>query len=285
MLFRRARKPEPLPPELASDTVNMYRREVNFARSLRKPTPLSLGLLISIVLIHVGVLALDLSPAVPNIDGQDGLALMFGAKINKLFWEGQVWRVISSMFLHGGWLHLLFNGYAVYILGPILERLYGPRRFLVLYMFSGTVAGFASVLFTDGPSVGASGAIFGCLGALVVLGFKFRRLLPPRVARAFGVGLLPWVVINLVIGLIPDLPIDNAAHVGGLVAGTALALTLRSALHGSSAGWRKWGLEAAFVCSFLLIAFGLVFMLHQVLVCAGTGARFFLCYPAELLGQ
>lgn len=265
------------------EVVDTYRREANFARALRQPTPLTWGLLGSLLAIHAVFIFVEYSGLTPA--GQGGLGLLFGAKINELVWEGQTWRLVSSLFLHGGFLHLAFNGYALYLLGPLLERLYGTRRFMVLYVFSGLCASIASVFFTDGPSVGASGAIFGMLGALVVFGLKFRASLPPRVARAFGAGLLPWVAINLVIGLIPGLPIDNAAHVGGLIAGSALAVTMGSALGAPPRGLRNLGLEIAFGLCMIAIAAGLVFMLHEVATCAGAGPRFFACYPAHLLAR
>jgi rhomboid protease GluP len=263
--------------------IDTYRREANFARSLRQPTPLTWGLLGSLLAIHLAFLFAENSGLTPA--GQGGLALLFGAKINELVWAGQSWRLVSALFLHGGFLHLAFNGYALYLLGPLLERLYGGRRFLVIYVFSGLAASVASVFFTDGPSVGASGAIFGMLGALVVFGLKYRASLPPRIARAFGVGLLPWVGINLVIGLIPGLPIDNAAHVGGLVAGTALSVTMGSALAGKPKRLNDIALEIAFGLCMLLIAAGLVFMLHELATCAGAGPRFFACYPPHLLAR
>lgn len=266
-----------------ADVVDTYRREANFARSLRQPTPLTWGLLGAILAIHLTFLFAENSGLTPA--GQGGLSLLFGAKINELVWQGQSWRLVSSMFLHGGFLHLAFNGYALYLLGPLLERMYGMRRFLIIYVFSGLAASAASVVFTDVPSVGASGAIFGMLGALVVFGLKFRASLPPRVARAFGAGLLPWVAINLVIGLIPGLPIDNAAHVGGLIAGTALSITMGSALAGPAKGARSWFLEVCFGLCLLVIAAGLVFMLHEVAACAGAGPRFFACYPSHLLAR
>mgnify|MGYP002630979733 CR=1 FL=1 len=265
------------------DVVDTYRREANFARALRQPTPLTWGLLGIVLAVHITFLFAEHSGLTPA--GQGGLSLLFGAKINELVWEGQSWRLVSSQFLHGGFLHLAFNGYALYLIGPLLERLYGGRRFLVIYVFSGLAGSVASVFFTDGPSVGASGAIFGMLGALVVFGLKFRTSLPPRVARAFGAGLLPWVAINLVIGLIPGLPIDNAAHIGGLIAGTALSVTMGSALAGKPRGIRSVALEVAFGLCILLIAVGLVFMLHQLATCAGAGPRFFACYPEHLLAR
>lgn len=266
-----------------SESIERYRREANFTRALRPATPLSLGLIVALLSIHLALWALDTTLRVAGYD--TGPSLFHGAKVNALVLEqSQWWRLVSATFLHGGFLHLAFNVYAVFVLAPILERLYGARRFLVIYMVSGLGGSMASLFFNEGVSVGASGAIFGLLGALLVFGFKFRSLLPPRLRSAFGIKLIPWVIINLVIGFIPGLRIDNAAHIGGLLAGVIVALPLSTALKPAPRGWRAAALEVAFVLCFVLIAWGLVFMTRQAMLCGGNGARFLACYPKALLG-
>lgn len=262
--------------------IDRYRREANFTRALRQPTPLSLSLLIVLACVHLGAAVTD---TVLGAAGQAlGPSLLHGAKINGLVWGGQWWRLISATFLHGGVLHLVFNAYALFVLGPVVERLYGSRRFLLMYMACGVLSSLASLLFTAGASVGASGAIFGMLGALLVFGFKNRAQLPPRVSRAFGVGLLPWVVINLVIGFIPGLQIDNAAHIGGLLTGVLVSWPMRTTLSGAPVRWRRAGLEVCFALSLLAAVWGIVSMLHQLMVC-GAAADYLRCYPLALLGS
>jgi len=262
------------------------RREVNFPRLLRRPAPVSYGLLGAVVLLHLAVFlfAQLVGDRLPSSAPAFDLALMHGAKINALVLGGQWWRLSSAMFLHGGFIHLVFNGYAIFLLGPLLERIYGSRRFLFIYMASGLASELASVLFTEGPSVGASGALFGLLGALLVFGVKARHTVPVRVARAFSVRLLPWVVVNLAIGFIPGLPFDNAAHIGGLVTGAVLAVGLGSTLAGEVRGVRAVALEAAFLASCLAAAWGLVFMARQVALCSTSAADFLQCHPASLIG-
>ena len=164
----------------------------------------------------------------------------YGAKYNSLIDAGEWWRFVTPVFIHIGWLHLLVNMYSLFMLGPYVERLYGSARFVFFWIVTG-VAGVAASYFAssvggqpgffgrflfrggDGPSAGASGALFGLVGVLFVFGIKFRHELPEGFKRAFGFGMLPTILINLAIGYtIPF--IDNAAHLGGFAAGAVLAL-------------------------------------------------------------
>jgi membrane associated rhomboid family serine protease len=164
----------------------------------------------------------------------------FGAKYNSLIDEGQWWRFVTPVFLHIGPIHLLANMYGLWVLGPYVERLYGSAKFVVFWVVAG-VAGVAASYLTvlppgtavgpiarflfranDGPSAGASGALFGLIGVLFIFGIKYRQELPEGFKQAFGTGMLPTILINIFIGY--SLPfIDNAAHLGGLAAGMAMA--------------------------------------------------------------
>ncbi len=264
--------------------VDHYRREVNYARTLRREARVSRLLLALTVAVHLGVVALGRALAWRwGLEGDGlGVALAFGAKINGLVWSGgEVWRLASAVFLHGGLLHVAFNGYALYVMGPLVEKLYGSRRLVVLYMVSGLASEVASALWTPGMSVGASGAIFGLLGALVVFGWKFRAWLPRGVARRLSYGMLPWVVVNLAIGFIPGLPFDNAAHLGGLAAGMIAALGLSTPLVGEGGRLQRWGLEVLTALAWIAVAWGLVFMALQVVRCGGGVARFEACHPLD----
>jgi membrane associated rhomboid family serine protease len=180
--------------------------------------------------------------------GADGGTLIaYGAKLNSLINEQrQWWRFVTPIFLHirlpgFGPMHILVNMYGLWMIGPYVERLYGSAKFVVFWIVTGiagvaasyltvrpgmNVGTLASFLFknADGPSAGASGALFGLIGVLFVFGLKFRHELPEGFKRAFGVGMLPTIFINLFIGFIARGYIDNAAHLGGLLAGAALAL-------------------------------------------------------------
>src|SRR5436853_2340390 len=153
------------------------------------------------------------------------LTLMaFGVKSNPEIAQGQWWRFVTPIFIHIGMLHLLFNSYALWIVGPQVEKLYGSARFVILYVLTGVAGVFGSYMFHPyAVSAGASGAIFGLFGVLLVFGIRYRSSIPPFFKRAVGTGVLPVIAINLVIGFTLSSMVDNAAHVGGLIAGAVLA--------------------------------------------------------------
>jgi rhomboid protease GluP len=139
--------------------------------------------------------------------------------------QGQYWRLVTSMFLHGGILHLALNGWALYQLGGLFEIWLGSSRLLAVYFLSGIAGSIASVLWTEGPSVGASGAIFGLLGALIAFLLRRHQALTPG-AKSLLMQLVMWAVINVFFGFSTP-GIDNAAHLGGCAAGLLLGLVLR----------------------------------------------------------
>src|SRR5947199_9184949 len=149
--------------------------------------------------------------------------MAFGVKSNAQIDQDQLWRFVTPIFIHIGLLHLFFNSYALWIVGPQVEKLYGSTRFVILYVVTGVAGVFGSYFYhPQSISAGASGAIFGLFGVLLVFGIRYRRSIPPFFKRAVGTGVLPVIVINLIIGFtIPG--IDNSAHLGGLIAGAVLA--------------------------------------------------------------
>ena len=156
----------------------------------------------------------------------DATLMAFGVKSNFQIDNGEIWRFVTPIFIHIGILHLAFNSYALWVIGPQVEKLYGGPRFLLLYVLTG-IAGVAASYWYHPlvPSAGASGAIFGMLGVLLVFSVKYRRTVPAFFSRALGKGILLTVGINLVIGWQIE-QVDNAAHVGGLLAGALLALVV-----------------------------------------------------------
>ena len=149
--------------------------------------------------------------------------MAFGVKANGEIARGQWWRFVTPIFIHIGMLHIFFNSYALWIVGPQVEKLYGSARFVILYVLTGVAGVIGSYFYhPETISAGASGAIFGLFGVLLVFGIRYRSAIPPFFKRAVGTGVLPVIVINLIIGFtIPQ--IDNSAHIGGLLAGAALA--------------------------------------------------------------
>jgi rhomboid protease GluP len=153
--------------------------------------------------------------------------LAFGSKNAALIHSGQIWRLLTPIFLHGGWLHLIVNELSLLMLGVPMEQIYGARKFFLIYMFAG-VAGFAASTLRapEVMSVGASGAIFGLVGAGLIFPVRFRSLVPERARSLILKQLSIVTAVNLGIGFALSHYVDNYAHMGGLVGGAFLALFL-----------------------------------------------------------
>ncbi len=151
----------------------------------------------------------------------DEAMVRLGAIVPGLLQRGEWWRLIAAMFLHGGWLHWATNSWALYQLGMLYETLFGSPRFAFIYFASGICASIASSLYQHGPAVGASGAIFGILGAFI---FSIRRSPQYRHqpwTRGLTGQLIFWILVNIGIGLYFPF-IDNVAHMAGLATGLLL---------------------------------------------------------------
>ena len=142
------------------------------------------------------------------------------AKINEFILQGQLWRLITPILLHGNVLHILMNMYALFIIGPVIERSYGWRRFLALYLLAGVFGNVLSFLFTAEPSLGASTSIFGLIAAQAIYVYRNRTFFG-RAAQPMLINMVIIIFINLAIGLIPG--IDYWGHVGGLIGGLVFA--------------------------------------------------------------
>lgn len=152
-----------------------------------------------------------------------------GANYGPAVFHGQWWRLVTSMFLHGGFVHLLLNGWALFQLAALFEIWLGSGKLLLVYFVSGIAGSLASDLFTRDASVGASGAIFGLLGALIGFLLRQRGALTPQ-AKSLLTQLVGWAVINVFFGFSTP-GIDNAAHLGGCAAGFLLGLVVRERPH------------------------------------------------------
>ena len=136
--------------------------------------------------------------------------------------EGQIYRLFTGMFLHGGLVHLLFNCYALYVIGSQVESFLGKFKFLVIYLVAGISGALFSMIFGGNyASIGASGAIFGLMGALVYFGYHYRVYLGNVVKSQ----IIPLIVLNLALGFFMT-GIDNFAHIGGLIGGTLMSIAL-----------------------------------------------------------
>lgn len=141
--------------------------------------------------------------------------------------DGEYWRLLTVTLVHGGLLHLGMNMYALWIVGPLAEALYGRALYLAMYLTAGLGGSIASYLFLANPAVGASGAIFGLFG-LVFAATYFHKPLLRAQARAITSQIGILIVLNLIIGfgIGGFAAIDNAAHVGGLIVGGWLGLLI-----------------------------------------------------------
>ena len=148
------------------------------------------------------------------------ILVLFGAKVNELIVAGQYWRLLTACFIHIGIVHLAFNVYALYAFGRQVESRFGPRRFLALYLVSGLCGSVLSFLGSDALSAGASGAIFGLVGATITYYARYRQEFGES-GRKQLINLLIVAGYNLIWGLIQP-GIDNWGHIGGLVGGLAL---------------------------------------------------------------
>ena len=140
--------------------------------------------------------------------------LILGANYAPLVKNGEIFRLITYAFLHGSIIHLLVNMYSLFIVGRQIENNFGKVRLLIIYFISALSGGLLSALFSDGISIGASGAIFGLLGALLYFGLHFRLYLTDALISK----IIPIIILNLLIGFTVT-GIDNACHIGGLIGG------------------------------------------------------------------
>jgi rhomboid protease GluP len=171
---------------------------------------------------------------IPELLGVTGLVQDLGAKSNAAIRSGEYYRFLTAMFLHAGLTHIMFNAFALYSLGLDVERFFGHARFLAIYMVAGLGGGVASYALSPNDSVGASGAIFGLIGALAAFFYQSRKLFGEMSRQQIG-SLIFVTLINLGIGFTTP-RIDNYAHIGGLLAGALAGMLLAPRL--SVDAWR-----------------------------------------------
>lgn len=146
--------------------------------------------------------------------------LKYGANLDVLVKNGEYYRLFTCIFLHIGIMHLLCNLYSLYVIGREVENLFGKIKYIIIFILSGIFGSIMSLAFTHNTiSAGASGAIFGLLGALLYFGMHYRTYLGEAIKRS----IIPIIVVNLIIGFFAE-GIDLAAHIGGLVGGVLVAM-------------------------------------------------------------
>ncbi|MBZ5515277.1 MAG: rhomboid family intramembrane serine protease [Acidobacteriia bacterium] len=182
----------------------------------RRYRPIATLVLVSLNVAIFALMELSGGSKMPQV------LLNFGACYGPFIRRGEYWRLVMPMFLHIGYVHLILNITGLFVLGRILESVYGYGRFALLYVASGIGSSLLSMTLSPNVSAGASGAIFGIAGAMLTAGYLHRSAIPRHWRRAFGGGILPLIVLNLALGYaIPG--IDNWGHLGGLVTGMVLS--------------------------------------------------------------
>ena len=134
---------------------------------------------------------------------------------------GEYYRLLTGIFLHGGLFHLLFNCYALWIIGNQIESYMGRCKYLIIYLFSGLMGALFSITFSNYASIGASGAVFGLLGSMLYFGYHYRIYLGSVIKSQ----IIPLIIFNLVLGFIIS-GVDNFAHIGGLLGGALITVAL-----------------------------------------------------------
>lgn len=133
--------------------------------------------------------------------------------------NGEYYRLLSCIFMHGGIIHLLCNMYCLYVIGPQVESFFGKIKYIVIYLLSGIIGSLMSLSITNSISLGASGAIFGLLGSILYFGYHYRVYL----SQAIKSQIIPLIVLNIFLGFILN-GVDNAAHIGGLIGGILVSM-------------------------------------------------------------
>jgi membrane associated rhomboid family serine protease len=226
--------------------VSPARRAKAFAAT--SPTALMLGVIFVVFIVEIAR-----SGGRINLTAQ-GLVDM-GALVPAFVAEGQYWRLLSAMFLHATLIHILLNAYALYLFGPFVEEHFGRRWFLPIYLVSGFLASVASYTFrgledVGAVGVGASGAIAGLLGAFIAYNFRRRHL---SLAQGNLRTALMIILLNAVFGFVVP-AVDNAAHLGGLVAGIAAGAVVEGFGPRSARTATRWAGLAALVALGVVLA-------------------------------
>lgn len=176
---------------------------------------------VTYALIAINIIVFLLMYILGNGSRDVSTLIKFGANYSLLVKGGQYYRLLTSAFLHIGFIHLLVNCYALYVIGPQIESFYGKIKYLLIYLSSAIFGSLLSTLFSTGISAGASGAIFGLMGAMVYFGYHYRVYLDGVLKSQ----IIPLIIVNLALGFMLS-GIDNAAHIGGLVGGALVSMSL-----------------------------------------------------------
>ena len=177
---------------------------------MTKRYPVTTGLIVVNVLVFLAMMVVDSSQSYTTL-------VDFGAKVNYRIVDGMLWHLFTPMFLHGGLLHLAFNSLALYYVGPLVEKFYGPKRYLLMYLLIGVIASIGSFITSNHISLGASGAIYGLFAFHLYLFILNRE----GYQEIFGTQMFAVIGINLVYTF-TNPTIDKAGHIFGFLGGLAI---------------------------------------------------------------
>jgi rhomboid protease GluP len=210
-----------LPRTVSQDAVELAEFEAKLAAKA-KWAPVAIAMLVLNLLVFAAFGYLG-----GGFDKADSeMLIRWGSNFGPLTTDGQWWRLLSSAFLHGGIVHIAVNMYTLYDIGRLSERLFGSAAFLTLYVLSALLGSAASVWWNPSVnSVGASGALFGVLGATLVYMLDKRNGVPPSVMTTHAISIAVFVIYGVFNGLAKT-GIDNAAHLGGLAGGVIAGFAL-----------------------------------------------------------
>ncbi len=188
------------------------------------------------------------------LHGNDELVELFGNNY-ELVQSGQIYRLFTCMFVHSDTMHILLNMYALYTIGPVVERYYGKGKYLFIYIISGLLGSVFSGVFmsANSISIGASGAIFGLLGSICYFTYYYRATLQGILRGS----IIPVIVINLIIGFLSP-SIDLSAHIGGLIGGILVSMGL-----GIGDKYRKSDQINGFIVFIVMFAFLMYMMMTK----------------------
>jgi rhomboid protease GluP len=176
---------------------------------------------IALIAVNIAMYAVTAFLSRDLVNSNINVLIELGAKDNSLIAAGQYWRLITCVFLHGGIFHLAINMYSLYAVGPVIERFFGRKKYLIVYFFSGVCSSLLSYYMTPDVSIGASGAIFGILGACLVFAVEMKD----QIGKEFMINVIAVIALNLFLGFSVAM-IDNYGHIGGLLGGIASSFLL-----------------------------------------------------------
>lgn len=206
---------------------------IDFERGMRRIPPV----VVLIIAVNIAVFAWEIGSGVfvsskETIEAggaiQGATLIDAGALVRAKVLAGEWWRMVTAMFLHGGFDHIIGNMIVLYIVGMAAEHAFGSTRMLLVYFAGGLAGSTLSLLASPGPSVGASGAVFGVLSAVVVTLYRHQKHFYVRDKR-IGIVLAGWAGYQLLTGFLTPF-VDNFAHLGGIIGGAVAAMVLDSRL-------------------------------------------------------